>query len=393
MIDSYIMFRVIYSEIYILYRNSTDKNNVIIMKRLDLYLIWQFITILSISIIGFTCVFLVVDLIENLDRFIDNSVPWKIVFKYYLFTIPWFLNIALPMAMLIATVFSVGLLVKRNEWTAMKSSGISLYRIAIPLIILGIIISYASFEFENNIVSSGNEIRSQIEQQHIKRKSKRKLKHVYNDLFLQKKEKTHIALGKYKVRQKTAERVTIISMNEGIILERIDAKKITWIDSLNQWVASGYSIREFDKNGFEKNVIIPKSDSLIQIDFTPEDILKQGKLPDELNYTELSERIIQLKENGVNTTRWEVSRYFKVSFAFTNLIVVLFGLPLVVIKPRGGLTFAAGMSFLVIFFYYTFIKFGQSLGFKGILEPLTSAWIGNVVFSIGGIILLLLSRK
>ena len=75
------------------------------MKPLDLYLIWQFITILSISIIGFTCVFIVVDLIENLDRFIDNSVPWKIVFKYYLFTIPWFFNIALPMAMLIATVF------------------------------------------------------------------------------------------------------------------------------------------------------------------------------------------------------------------------------------------------------------------------------------------------
>ena len=59
-------------------------------------------------------------------------------------------------------------------------------------------------------------------------------------------------------------------------------------------------MRKFDQNGFEKNVIIPKSDSLIQIDFTPEDILKQGKLPDELNYGELSERILQLKENGVN---------------------------------------------------------------------------------------------
>ena len=93
------------------------------------------------------------------------------------------------MAMLIATVFSVGLLVKRNEWTAMKSSGISLYRISIPLIIIGIIISYVSFEFENKIVSSGNEIRSQIEQEFIKRKSKRKLKHVYNDLFFTKERK------------------------------------------------------------------------------------------------------------------------------------------------------------------------------------------------------------
>ena len=95
----------------------------------------------------------------------------------------------------------------------------------------------------------------------------------------------------------------------------------------------------------------------------------------------------------MKTTRWEISRYFKISFAFTNLIVVLFGLPLVVIKPRGGLTFGAGMSFLVIFFYYAFIKFGQSLGFKGVLEPMVSAWIGNVVFSIGGLLLLFFARK
>ena len=49
------------------------------MKRLDLYLIRQFLTILGISILGFTCIFLIVDLIENLDRFIDNTVPWNIV--------------------------------------------------------------------------------------------------------------------------------------------------------------------------------------------------------------------------------------------------------------------------------------------------------------------------
>ena len=61
-----------------------------------------------------------------------------------------------------------------------------------------------------------------------------------------------------------------------------------------------------------------------------DDILKQGKLPDELNFSELSERINQLKENGVNTTRWEVSRYFKVSFpdgdlnvARTLLLIIL----------------------------------------------------------------------
>jgi lipopolysaccharide export system permease protein len=51
------------------------------------------------------------------------------------------------------------------------------------------------------------------------------------------------------------------------------------------------------------------------------------------------------------------------------------------------------MSVFVIFGYYAFIKFGQSLGYKEVLEPLASAWIGNVVFSIGGLILLFFTRK
>jgi lipopolysaccharide export system permease protein len=88
-----------------------------------------------------------------------------------------------------------------------------------------------------------------------------------------------------------------------------------------------------------------------------------------------------------------VDRLFKVSFAFTNLIVVLFGLPLVVMKAKGGLSFGAGMGIFVIFIYYAFIKFGMSMGYNGVMSPMTSAWMGNVLFSIGGGLLLVLARK
>jgi lipopolysaccharide export system permease protein len=112
-----------------------------------------------------------------------------------------------------------------------------------------------------------------------------------------------------------------------------------------------------------------------------------------MNYKELTERILLLRENGVKTIRWEVARYNKVSFALTSLIVILFGLPLAVSKQKGGLAFAAGMSVFVIFAYYAFIKFGQSLGYKEVLDPFISAWIGNVTFAIGGLILLFSVRK
>ena len=70
----------------------------------------------------------------------------------------------------------------------------------------------------------------------------------------------------------------------------------------------------------------------------------------------------------------------KISFAFTNLVVLLCGIPLVVIKGKNSLSFGVGASVFVIFGYYVFIKFGQSLGFKGVITPILSAWMGNIVF-------------
>jgi lipopolysaccharide export system permease protein len=190
-----------------------------------------------------------------------------------------------------------------------------------------------------------------------------------------------------------ADNSSILTLEDGIIINRIDAHKMFWNDSLLLWDVSNFSIRNFDKNGEETQVIISIADTTLNTNFVPDDITKQFKSPDEMNYKELTERIALLKENGVKTVRWEVARYNKISFALTCLIVVMFGLPLAVSKQKGGLAFAAGMSVLVIFAYYAFIKFGQSLGYKEVLDPLFSARIGNIIFGIGGIILLISVRK
>jgi len=366
------------------------------MKKIDKYLVHQFITIFTMSIVGFVTVFFIVDLIENIDKFIDNDVPLRIILLFYFYTLPWFFSIGLPMATLIATVFSVGLMAKRNEWTAMKSSGISLYRIAIPLLIAGLVLSFVSYELDNNLVTKGNENVTEIEQKHMRRKARRntfRTNKILNDVLLQKQETTHISLSRYTLSGMEANNATILTLENGIITKRIDAKKMFWNDSLLLWDINNYSIRDFDEFGEEINVIISTADTSINANFVPDDITKQFKSPDEMNFSELTERIELLKENGVKTVRWEVARYNKISFALTCLIVVMFGLPLAVSKQKGGLAFAAGMSVLVIFAYYAFIKFGQSLGYKEVLDPLLSAWIGNIIFGIGGIILLISVRK
>ena len=357
------------------------------LNKLDRYLINQFWIILGIAILGFLSIFMVVDLIENLDRFMDNKVPSTVVFRYYVYTLPYFISIGLPMAVLISTVFSLGSMVKRNEWTAMKASGISLYRIAFPLIICGVLLSGISFLLDNKLVAYGNEKRFEIDRDYVKRKSRHKLKNTLKDIFIQKNSSNHISLSKYFLQKTVGYDLTMVDLDDLTINERIDAKKISWdLDSL-KWSVSDYSIRQFNEHGLETNVKIGTRDSLIDLGFMPVDIQQQARKPDELDYYRLTERITQLKDNGVDTVKWEVTRYIKISFAFTNLIVILCGIPLVVFKERSSLSFGAGASVFVIFGYYALIKFGQSLGFKGVIEPMFSAWLGNITFIIAAMIL------
>ena len=357
------------------------------LNKLDKYLINQFWIILGIAILGFLSIFMVVDLIENLDRFMDNNVPSTVVFRYYVYTLPYFISIGLPMAVLISTVFSLGSMVKRNEWTAMKASGISLYRIAFPLIICGVLLSGISFLLDNKLVAYGNEKRFEIDRDYVKRKSRHKLKNTLKDIFIQKNSSNHISLSKYFLQKTVGYDLTMVNLDDLTINERIDAKKISWdLDSL-KWSVSDYSIRQFNEHGLETSVKIGTRDSLIDLGFMPVDIQQQARKPDELDYYRLTERITQLKDNGVDTVKWEVTRYIKISFAFTNLIVILCGIPLVVFKERSSLSFGAGASVFVIFGYYALIKFGQSLGFKGVIEPMFSAWLGNVTFIIAAMIL------
>ncbi|MEE9166011.1 MAG: LptF/LptG family permease [Candidatus Neomarinimicrobiota bacterium] len=363
------------------------------MKNIDLYIIRQFSWILIMSLITFLVLFVIMDLVENLDRFIDADAPVRVIGMYYLYSCPWFVKIGLPMAVLISTVSATGLLARRNELTAMKASGISLYRIATPLIASAIIISIASFFFDDQVVAKGNKKRHLIEQEHVIRSSKKPYRARKRNIFLQKSESFHIAIDRYEAKQNKATGVALQFLQDGQLVKRIDANWMAWDEEKKAWTAHTFAVREFHPDGFESKVHFSRGDTLLSVNFGPMDISREAISPEEKNYSQLKIFIEELADSGIDTTRWEVNLQAKISFAFTNLIVVLFSFPLVATRRKSGLAFGAGMSLFVILGYTAFIRFGQTLGYKGILEPVLAAWLGNLVFSFGGILLLLSARK
>ena len=111
------------------------------MKKIDYYILREFSIIFLLVSIFFVLVSFIVDVFENLNRFIDNDVTSDILVDYYIASLPEMISVSIPVTCLVASVFTYGMMVQRKEWLVFKSSGLSLYRLALPILFIGLIMS------------------------------------------------------------------------------------------------------------------------------------------------------------------------------------------------------------------------------------------------------------
>ena len=364
------------------------------MKKIDYYILREFSIIFLFVSIFFVLVSFIVDIFENLNRFIDNEVTNDILIDYYVASLPEMISVTIPVTCLVASVFTYGMMVQRKEWLVFKSSGLSLYRLALPILFVGLFMSIGSFYFENNIVIKNNKIKNEIKDNHLKKnRNKAKDKSIYENVYLQKNQNYLIAVEQYNDINQTIVNLNFIELSDGKMIRRIDSKKSTWKPLEEKWKIRDYSIREFDNSGSEKMIATSKQDSLLNLNFTPEDINQTGNSSEEISYNQLKNQIVTLKNNGVNTVKWEVDLHYKIAYSFISLIIIFCGIPLSVFRSNTTLAFGGGLSLATIFAYIVLLKFGQSLGYAGSLSPFLAAWFSNIIFIIIGTWLMLNARK
>ena len=127
------------------------------MKLIDRYILRQYIATLLFALTALCVIFLVVNLLENLDDFMDRNTPAGVIVQYYINFFPEIIKLLTPVAMLLASLFTVGKLANNNEITAMKSGGMSIYRMMIPLVTLSILVSIGQLYFNGWIVPVSNQ--------------------------------------------------------------------------------------------------------------------------------------------------------------------------------------------------------------------------------------------
>ncbi len=358
------------------------------MKILAKYIVRIFLGTLFFALVAFTAIYIIIDMVGFMDKFIDRNVGFFVVVKYYVFYFPYIIILTLPVATLLASLFSVGQLSRYNELIAMQASGLSLYRILGPLFVLGIIISLITAYAGERFVPSSNQKKKEIYQTHVN-KLKRKRMEQTKDISLQIDENSWLLIGFFDTKENTGFKVSVQSYNQNQLIKRIDASKMIWEN--NNWqLLNGYT-REFSNNK-ETAQTFDELD-LPDLYFKSEDIARVQKKAEEMSYWELKNFIKEIRRTGGNPDRWLVDLYLKISFPFANLIIILFGAPLASRKTRSGTAISFGISLFICFLYFGIIKVGQSLGHNGTLPPLFAAWMGNIFFGTGAVYILVKSSR
>ncbi len=358
------------------------------MTLLDKYLVKKFLVNLMFSIGAFVTIFLVVDLIENIDKFIDRDAALSVVFYYYLYYIPYIISLTLPICMLLACLFSLGSMSQHNEIVAQKSAGVSLYRTFLPLFILSFFISIIAGIFNEFVVPWTNQERLDLYRYEIK-KNPRNRGSRRNNIYLQDKSNRKISIAFFDGTKNEAKKVSLQYFDGRQLIKRLDAKSMTW-DEQN-WILHTVIERTF----VDTVVTTTKYKQLVQADlnFKPENLLELQKRPEEMSYLELQTFVKEMTAIGAEVRKWIVELYVKISYPFANFIIILFGAPIAARKRRSGTAVGIGISLMVCFIYFLFIRMGQVMGHQGTLEPWLAAWFGNIIFSVAGIYTLLSARK
>jgi lipopolysaccharide export system permease protein len=349
----------------------------------DRYLLRQFLRVFFFSILTFTIIFIVVDTFEEIDNFIDHDADMLTIVIYYVYALPFILTYIIPVALLLAAVFSMGIMARRNEITAFIASGISLVRVAAPVFILALLISAGSTWFNDAVVTEANVRHKDIQRYDIEKRSRPNPNNRENFHYLGENGFMYLA-SRYNAENRTMYDVVLQQFDRNTLIRRIDAKRAMWKNGAWQFL-SGFD-RVF--SGANESVKAFDKLTMAELEEDPLDFAQEEIDPEDMNVGQLSNYIEKVRNSGGDTERYQTDLYFKFSYPLAGSIFVLMGVAFASGKRKQSIATGFGVTLVISFLYYGVLRVGQTLGYNGVVPPLLAAQLGNLVFLVVGVGLL-----
>jgi LPS export ABC transporter permease LptG len=344
---------------------------------LDRYLVREYLVFTGIGLAVAAALFVVIDLFQTLDRYIRIKPPLIYVLEHFVYRVPAALHDGLPVVMLVATIFLFLALTRHHELTAMKAAGMSLYRVAAPVLLLATGVAIASGLFQELVLPRLNELGDDVDRVKIRGQLPRHLQS-RERLWLRTADSRFYRVELLHPGSADMYGVTVLEVDQASfrLQSRLDARRAHWTPE--GWELTDGAFREFGQGGEVHT--IPFAVTAIDMLEEMDDFTKIHKPIAAMSYRELRDYVNRLEATGFRIKKYMVELYSKLSFPLVNLIMVLVAIPFSLQSPRGGRLFGIALAIAIMAGYLVVHYVALAFARADLLPPLLAAWTANIIF-------------
>jgi len=340
----------------------------------DRYVLQSFLFWFVLLLIGLVLMTHVYTFFDLLSDIVKNQIAMSRVFTYLFFLTPELVFDLAPMSVLVAVLITFGILTKHNEITAMKASGVSLYRLALPVLGAALLMSGALFAFAHYYVPDANRKQDAIRKE-IKGKPVQTYLHPDRKWVFDPGSNNDPKVFYFQYfdgAQKLMVGPQVFELNPANfrIRKHISAEKARWEPALRTWIFENGWSRE-DPGGRHEKLY----------NYFLQEVLQDQ----QMNFQQLAAYIRELQRSGIDTITLQVSFYRKFALPLFALVMALISVPFAFVAGNKGAMAGVGISFTIASAYLILGKLFEQLGDVNLLPAELAAWSPDVIFAMAGL--------
>lgn len=353
---------------------------------IDTYVLSSFLFYFFLLLSSFVLMTEVFTFFELLGDIIRNSIPMQQVGKYLLFLAPELIYETTPLSVLVAVLVTFGILTKNNEVTALKACGVSLYRLAVPVLLASLALSALLFTFDHYIIPDANRtqdaIRAQIKGRPVQTYLRPDRKWIFGEgsriyyyKYFEPSEGVMLDINVFDLDPKTFR-----------LTRHISAERARWEPSLRTWIFQNGWWRDFE-NSQEKQFrsFASQIATFSEIREQPGWFLRELKQHKQMNFRELAVYIRELQQSGFDTIRLQVQYHKKFAVPLFAVIMALISVPFAFLAAHRGAMAGIGVSLGIAMAYWAIGQLFEQIGNINQLPAVLAAWAPDTVFTLTGL--------
>jgi lipopolysaccharide export system permease protein len=344
------------------------------------YMIREYLKIFFMCFAGLMTIYLVVDFFEKVRRFIRFDAEVLHILVFFLLRMPAIAFQIAPLAVLMATLLTLGMLSRNHEITAMRSCGISLYRTALPFFVCASLIALTLFGLSAVIVPLTNAQAEYVKSTLIEKKNPVAILKTLRP-WMQLENQSLLNIDGMEPDGLTLHGLRLYRLGPNFQLLAITEAKEAHYTPQGWVMQQGLSRLLFPNGAVSTQAFEAKP---LPLSHSPQDFRTGLSVEsEELTLNDLRARIARLQQDGYNVSRLLTDYHGRIAFPFVSIVMALVGIALSLKRTGvrgGGMAIGIGQALVIGFLYWAAYSVAIALGRSGVMAPILAGWMTNLLF-------------